>query len=99
MWKRMPPQWANRHTSWITHPFAVWENDADNDANISWARSFRGDIARYANGGIYLNFIGDEGEDRIRAAYGHAKYDRLAAIKQQWDPSNRLKGNQNIKPS
>jgi FAD/FMN-containing dehydrogenase len=90
---------TNRQVSWITHPFAVWEDDADNDANIEWARSFRRDIARYASGGIYLNFIGDEGEDRVRAAYGDAKYKRLAAIKGEWDPTNVFQGNQNIKPA
>ena len=90
---------TNRAVSWITHPFAVWEDDADNDKNIEWARSFRRDIARYANGGIYLNFIGDEGADRVRAAYGEAKYQRLSAIKGEWDPTNVFKGNQNIKPA
>ena len=65
----------------------------------SGPRSFRRDIARYANGGVYLNFIGDEGEDRVRAAYGDEKYQRLAAIKGEWDPDNIFKGNQNIKPA
>ena len=65
---------------------------ADADANIEWARAFRRDIARYANGGVYLNFIGDEGEDRVRAAFGDEKYARLAAIKGEWDPSNVFRG-------
>ena len=90
---------THREVSWITHPFAVWEDPADTDKNIEWARSFRRDIARYASGGVYLNFIGDEGEDRVRAAYGPEKYARLAAIKGEWDPDNVFKGNQNIKPA
>ena len=90
---------TKRTVSWITHPFAVWEDPADTDKNIEWARSFRRDIARYANGGVYLNFIGDEGEDRVRAAYGDEKYRRLAAIKGEWDPTNVFQGNQNIKPA
>ena len=61
-------------------------------------RRFRRDIAHYATGGIYLNFIGDEGEDRVRAAFGDEKYGRLAAIKAEWDPGNVFSGNQNIKP-
>ena len=65
---------TKRDAPWITHPFAVWEDAADDDANIEWARAFRRDIAHYANGGVYLNFIGDEGEDRVRAAYGEEKY-------------------------
>lgn len=90
---------TNRGVSWITHPFAVWEDDGDNDKNIDWARSFRRDIAHYASGGIYLNFIGDEGEERVHAAFGEAKYRRLAAIKGEWDPNNIFRGNQNIKPA
>jgi FAD/FMN-containing dehydrogenase len=90
---------TKRTVSWITHPFAMWENPADSAKNIEWARSFRRDIARFASGGVYLNFIGDEGEDRVRAAFGDEKYDRLAAIKGEWDPDNLFRGNQNIKPA
>ena len=90
---------ANRDVSWITHPFAMWENAVDSDRNIEWARSFRRDIARFATGGVYLNFIGEEGADRVRAAFGDAKYSRLAAIKGDWDPHNVFRGNQNIKPA
>lgn len=90
---------TNRDVAWITHPFAVWEGDENNDANIEWARAFRRDIASYASGGIYLNFIGDEGEDRVRAAYGDEKYRRLQSIKAEWDPGNVFKGNQNITPA
>ena len=90
---------TKRSSPWITHPFAVWEDRADSDRNIEWARSFRRDIARYATGGVWLNFIGDEGEDRVRAAYGEQKYRRLAAIKGEWDPGNVFRGNQNIKPA
>jgi hypothetical protein len=61
-------------------------------------RSFRRDIAHYATGAS-INFIGDEGEDRVRAAYGDEKYSRLAAIKGEWDPTNVFKGNQNINPA
>jgi FAD/FMN-containing dehydrogenase len=90
---------TNRAVPWITHPFALWEDAADTDRNIEWARAFRRDVSRYASGGVYLNFIGDEGEDRVRAAYGEEKYRRLAAIKGEWDPTNVFRGNQNIKPA
>jgi FAD/FMN-containing dehydrogenase len=90
---------TRRATPWITHPFAVWENPADDAANIEWARSFRRDVGAFASGGVYLNFIGDEGEDRVRAAYGDEKYDKLAKLKGEWDPDNVFKGNQNIKPA
>ena len=54
----------------------------------------------YSTGGVYVNFIsGDEGQDRIRAAYGEEMYDRLAGIKAEWDPENVFHLNQNIEPS
>ncbi len=90
---------ANRSVRWITHPFAVWEDPADDDHNIAWARSYRREIARHTTGGTYLNFIGDEGQDRIRAAYGPANYRRLTRIKADYDPGNVFRGNQNIQPA
>jgi FAD/FMN-containing dehydrogenase len=90
---------ANRSVHWVTHPFALWEDPADSEANIEWARGFRRDIAHYATGGIYLNFIGNEGEDRVRAAFGEEKYRRLQVLKAQWDPQNIFQGNQNIRPA
>jgi FAD/FMN-containing dehydrogenase len=90
---------TKRDAAWISHPFATWTEPADDDANIAWARGFRRDIAQYASGGVYLNFIGDEGDDRVRAAYGEDKYRRLAAIKAEYDPQNVFRGNQNIKPA
>ena len=53
----------------------------------------------HTNGGVYLNFTGHEGEERIRAAYGNEKYARLQHIKQEWDPGNVSQGNQNIRPA
>ncbi|HEX6421996.1 MAG TPA: FAD-binding oxidoreductase [Acidimicrobiales bacterium] len=90
---------TKRAVPWVTHPFAVWEDSADDERNIEWARTFRRDVRHYATGGVYLNFIGDEGEDRVRAAYGDEKYARLAAIKGEWDPTNVFRGNQNIRPA
>jgi hypothetical protein len=90
---------GGRSVSWISHPFAVWADPGEAAANVDWARAFRRDIARYANGGVYLNFIGDEGQERVRAAYGPEKYARLAGIKGEWDPQNVFRGNQNITPA
>jgi FAD/FMN-containing dehydrogenase len=76
----------------------LWESADDDDANMAWGRGFRDALAPYATGGVYLNFIGDEGEDRIRAAFGEEKYSRLAAIKAKYDPDNVFRLNQNIRP-
>jgi FAD/FMN-containing dehydrogenase len=89
---------TQRDATWITHPFAVWEGEENDEANIRWAREYSADMKRFATGGIYLNFIGDEGQDRVRAAYG-TNYDRMARIKGQYDPDNIFRGNQNIQPA
>ncbi|MCU1603851.1 MAG: FAD-binding protein [Modestobacter sp.] len=90
---------SHRDVPWITHPFATWDGAEAMAENVEWARSFRRDIERYANGGVYLNFIGSEGQDRIQAAYGPEKYARLAGIKARFDPENVFRGNQNIEPA
>jgi Berberine and berberine like len=79
---------AQRAARWVTHPFATWADPADDDANIAWVRDYRAANAPFTTGGVYLNFIGDEGDERIRAAYGAEKLDRLTAIKSEYDPSN-----------
>ena len=53
----------------------------------------------WTTGQVYLNFIGDEGLDRVESAYGPAKYDRLRRIKKEWDPDNVFRHNQNIPPA
>ncbi|MDZ4825392.1 MAG: FAD-binding oxidoreductase [Actinomycetota bacterium] len=88
---------AQRDATWIYHPFATWESPADDATNIAWAREAIADMNKFATDGVYLNFIGDEGADRIEAAYG-ASYPRLREIKRRYDPDNVFHRNQNIKP-
>ena len=90
---------TQRDATWVVHPFALWADPAADDAVIGWARGFRDAVRPFASGGTYLNFIGDEGEDRVRAAFGEQKYRRLTAIKARYDPANVFRGNQNIKPA
>jgi hypothetical protein len=69
---------------------AVWNGDIRRQsaraADRSWARDLHAALAPHAMPGTYVNFLGDDGEDRLREAYGPAKYARLAAIKARWDP-------------
>jgi len=66
------------------------------DAEREWSRSFWTALQPHQTN-VYVNFLMDEGEERIRQAYGK-KYDRLLALKRKYDPDNFLRFNQNIKP-
>ncbi|MGH3657960.1 MAG: FAD-binding oxidoreductase [Micromonosporaceae bacterium] len=68
------------------------------DAERDWVRSFWSALAPYHTS-VYVNFLMDEGENRIRQAYGAEKYARLKALKRAWDPDNVFRLNQNIPPS
>jgi FAD/FMN-containing dehydrogenase len=68
------------------------------DQEREWSRSFWSALEPYHTS-VYVNFLMDEGEDRIRQAYGARKYDRLKALKRTYDPRNFFKLNQNIPPA
>jgi FAD/FMN-containing dehydrogenase len=67
------------------------------DAEREWARAYWSALAPHHTG-VYINFLMDEGEERVRQAYGAAKYDRLKALKRRYDPDNVFRLNQNISP-
>jgi FAD/FMN-containing dehydrogenase len=67
------------------------------DAEREWARDYWSALEPYHTS-VYVNFMMDEGEERIRQAYGAAKYDRLKALKRAYDPHNVFRLNQNIRP-
>ena len=62
-----------------------------------WTKDYYDAIHPYSAGGADINFMMDEGEDRVKASYGD-NYDRLAKIKSKYDPKNLFRVNQNIKP-
>jgi FAD/FMN-containing dehydrogenase len=62
-----------------------------------WARGYWAALAPFHTG-VYVNFLMEEGDARIRQAYGDAKYERLRALKRAYDPANGLRLNQNIRP-
>ena len=55
-------------------------------------------MARFASQGVYVNFLGDEGDDAVRASYG-SNYRRLVELKNKYDPANFFSRNQNIRPT
>ena len=77
-----------------------WLDAAESDKHIGWTRDFWKAMQQFSGGGVYVNFVSeDEGEDRVRAAYDAAKYERLVALKNKYDPTNLFRRNQNIKPT
>lgn len=87
---------SHRDAGYLFHPITMWEQEADDARLIAAAREFCAAIRPFATGGAYLNFTP---EDRVRDAYGDAKYGRLVALKDRYDPENLFRLNQNIKPS
>lgn len=99
--RRLPDEFSpvgNRDAAYAVNFAASWDNPADDTANIAWARAAWQDTRPFSTGGTYVNFLTeDEGEDRIRAAYG-AHYERLVEVKTTWDPGNVFRVNKNIAP-
>ena len=76
-----------------------WTTPEQAEASIAWTRAFSAAMKPFARG-AYVNYLGvGDATDRVRAAYGDAKYARLAALKAQYDPGNRFRLNQNIAPA
>ena len=90
--------YANRDALYDCFPLAIWDSPADDQSNIRWARELWSAVSPYSTGGVYANNLGDEGEDRVRAAYGE-NYARLVALKNKYDPTNFFRLNQNIRPT
>jgi FAD/FMN-containing dehydrogenase len=75
----------------------VSPDPTDNERMIEWTRAYWQELHPYSAGGAYVNMMMEEGQDRVRASYG-ANFDRLAAIKAKYDPTNLFRMNQNIRP-
>jgi FAD/FMN-containing dehydrogenase len=92
-----PISW--RHARWVVHPFGLWEDPVDDERARQWAKDVRADLEPWATGAVYLNFIGDEGQDRLVAGFGRDNYERLAKLKAAYDPGNLFRLNHNIEPA
>jgi len=90
---------VQRNAQWNLHYLSMWEDPAETDWNIEWTREFSGAMKPWATGRQYLNMIGDEGVNRVEAAYGPEKFATLQALKTKWDPTNLFRHNQNIPPA
>jgi FAD/FMN-containing dehydrogenase len=90
-----------RDASFNVSALGIWEDAGDDEAMIAWARDTAGAVAPFSlAGGGYLNYMqADEPLERVRAAYGAERFERLRAVKRQYDPDNVLRFNQNIPPA
>lgn len=94
---RKETAWDCRDATWSMVIAAIDPDPAKAPALTEWARAYWNDIHPYNREGAYINFMMEEGDDRVRATYGE-NYDRLVAIKKKYDPDNFFRVNQNIPP-
>jgi FAD/FMN-containing dehydrogenase len=92
--------YGGRDAGFLVTGEASWDDPAVTEDAIAWGRDFWDAMGRHSTGGLYLNFpgFGEEKEALVRAGYG-ANYDRLAALKAQYDPENLFRMNLNIAPA
>lgn len=90
---------SHRNVKYVIAINTGWADPDDTGKQIQWTRDLWTAIRPFSSGGVYVNFLSaDDGEERVRAAYGTAKLERLAQLKSKFDPSNLFHMNQNIKP-
>jgi FAD/FMN-containing dehydrogenase len=98
---RVSPQetaWNYRDVTWSSVFVGVDPDPANHDRTITWAKNYWDALHPYSAGGAYINFMMEEGQARVQATY-HNNYERLAMIKQKYDPANLFRVNQNIRPA
>ena len=87
-----------REAKWSAVIAGIDPEPENKDLITTWARNYWEALHPYSSGGAYVNFMMDEGQDRVKATYRN-NYERLVAIKQAYDPENIFRVNQNIKPA
>jgi FAD/FMN-containing dehydrogenase len=90
---------GGRDAPFILNIVGMWMAAAETDKHVEWVRQFSRAIQPHSTGAQYINFLGDEGEGRVKAAYGEGKFARLVALKNKYDPKNLFRLNQNIRPA
>jgi FAD/FMN-containing dehydrogenase len=90
--------YAHRTTPFLLNIHTRWRNASDDQKCIAWAKALHSATEEFADG-VYVNFLSQEGADRIKEAYTPDVWERLVALKRKWDPSNLFRMNQNINPA
>jgi FAD/FMN-containing dehydrogenase len=91
---------AGRHAPFLLGVEANWEDPDADDANVAWVRDCLDDMRQFSDGSVYLNFPGflEDNEETMRTTFG-ATYEQLVALKDEYDPENVFRLNQNVEPS
>ena len=86
---------AHRNSKIMVNIAALYQNPEEKAAHEAWVADFAAAL-RQSDSGAYVNFLGDEGEERVRVAYPGSTWDRLVEVKARYDPDNLFRLNQNI---
>jgi len=89
---------SHRSSPSLLNIVSSWQDPAENDKHVKWTKDFFAAVQGFASG-AYVNFLGEEGTDRVKEAYGEDKYGKLVALKNKYDPTNFFHLNQNIRPT
>ena len=89
---------SHRGTAFDIQIFGAWTDPSEYDRHVAWVRDLWEALRPFSHG-VYVNELGTEGEDRVKAAYNPQTYGRLVALKNKYDPTNLFRLNQNIKPT
>lgn len=89
--------WNYRDALFSMVIIGVDPDPVNKDKISTWTKQYWEALHPFSAGGAYLNFIGEEGEDRVKSSYG-GNYERLVTLKNKYDPDNLFRVNQNIKP-
>jgi len=90
---------AHRSSRIMVNVAAFYEGPEDRARRKAWVTDFAAALRQEGDGGAYVNFLGDEGEERVREAYPGSTWERLVEIKRRYDPTNLFRLNQNIPPA
>jgi Berberine and berberine like len=96
--REIQPMCAHRAAPFVLNINSRWALPGDPGPHVAWTRKLWEAMQPFSAGGAYVNFLGDEGSDRVRAAYGEPTYRRLVSLKKAYDPDNAFRLNQNIAP-
>ncbi len=89
---------AHRHQQYDFAIYSMWLDPLETEKNVKWTREFWEALHPFVEQGVYVNNLGEEGDERVRAAYG-PNYDRLVTLKNKYDPTNFFRLNHNVKPT